>query len=199
MLGRLRTRDRLRFIETETHCVLCRHHDDNHSHQLFFACNWTSILWRKIRAWLRMNRRMATLNSATRGLSTRKKNLEARMRRVSLSITVYLIWEERNKRIFDNTYNLVELIYRKFQVFFYMILHFHEKNHLIFNIGWRLRNWLVRQVCWLDSLPSYHLIITELHLPCYGTSVIRIPDDCLSCVMLLCWVEASSFSCYIIL
>jgi hypothetical protein len=46
---------------------------------------------------------MSTLNSALRGLISRKKALEARMRRVSLGIVVYLIWEERNKRIFDNT------------------------------------------------------------------------------------------------
>jgi hypothetical protein len=46
---------------------------------------------------------MSILNSAVRGLTPRKKVLEARMRRVSLGIVVYLIWEERNKRIFDNT------------------------------------------------------------------------------------------------
>jgi hypothetical protein len=42
-----------------------------------------------------------TLYSALRGLRFRKSNLEARMRRVSLGIGAYLIWEERNKRIFE--------------------------------------------------------------------------------------------------
>lgn len=46
---------------------------------------------------LRINRSMTTLNSATRGLNSRQKNIEARMRRVSQSITVYLIWEEKTK------------------------------------------------------------------------------------------------------
>jgi len=34
---------------------------------------------------------MSTLNSAIRGLISRKKNLEARMKRVSLVVVVYLI------------------------------------------------------------------------------------------------------------
>jgi hypothetical protein len=133
MLRRLKTRDTLWFIETKTFCVFCRHHEENHSH-LFFACNWTSLLWRKIKTWLKISRCMATLSSATRGLILGKKNLEARMRRVFLSINVYLVWEERNKRIFDNTCNLVELLFHKFQVIFYMILHFHKKNHFIINV-----------------------------------------------------------------
>ena len=71
---------------------------------------------------------MTTLNSVVRGLALWSKNLEARMRRFSLGLTVYLIWEERNKRIFDSTCNLVDVIICKFQVLFYMVLHFHEKK-----------------------------------------------------------------------
>uniref|UniRef100_A0A3N7F377 Uncharacterized protein n=1 Tax=Populus trichocarpa TaxID=3694 RepID=A0A3N7F377_POPTR len=58
---------------------------------------------------------MSILNSAVRGLTPRKKVLEARMRRVSLGTVVYLIWEERNKRIFDNTCHPVDVIFLKFQ------------------------------------------------------------------------------------
>ena len=36
MLGRLRTRDRLRFIETKNSYVLRQHHEENHNH-LFFC------------------------------------------------------------------------------------------------------------------------------------------------------------------
>ena len=49
------------------------------------------------------------------------------MRRVSLAVLVYLIWEERNRGIFDNTSKLVEAVFRKFQILFYTILYFHEK------------------------------------------------------------------------
>jgi len=50
------------------------------------------------------------------------------MRRVSLVILVYLIWEERNRHIFNNTAKSVETIFRKFQILFYTILYFHEKK-----------------------------------------------------------------------
>jgi hypothetical protein len=72
---------------------------ESHSH-LFFACVWTGGLWDKIKSWLQIGRRMFTLNSAIPGLSASRCNMEFRMRRVSLAITVYLIWEERNMRVF---------------------------------------------------------------------------------------------------
>ncbi|KAL9347256.1 hypothetical protein Peur_058622 [Populus x canadensis] len=79
---------------------------------------------------------MTTLKSAVRGLSTRGKNLEARMRRVSLSMLVYLIWDERNKRIFEGKSALPALVFQKFQILFFMVLHFHEKNHFLINVAW---------------------------------------------------------------
>jgi len=57
---------------------------------------------------------MSTLNSAVRGLPSKKKNLKARMRRVSLCVLVYLIWEERNKRIFDDESTSPTLLFQKF-------------------------------------------------------------------------------------
>jgi hypothetical protein len=133
MIWKLRTRDRLWFIPTNTF-IFCRQDEESHSH-LLFSCSWTSLLCSKIKSWLRINSRMTTLNSVVRGLALWSKNLEARMRRFSLGLTVYLIWEERNKRIFDSTYNLVDVIICKFQVLFYMVLHFHEKNHFLINVG----------------------------------------------------------------
>jgi hypothetical protein len=78
---------------------------------------------------------MMTLTSAIRGLNSGGNNLEARMRRVSLGLTVYLIWEERNKRIFDGKNTSVGNIFRKFQIMFYTIFHFYEKDHHILNVG----------------------------------------------------------------
>jgi len=62
-----------------------------------------------------------TLTSAIRGLNSGGNNLEARMRRVSLGLTVYLIWEERNKRIFYGKNTSVGNIFRKFQIMFYTV------------------------------------------------------------------------------
>jgi hypothetical protein len=78
---------------------------------------------------------MMTLTSAIRGLNSGGNNLEARMRRVSLGLTVYLIWEERNKRIFDGQNTSVGNIFRKFQILFYTVFHFYEKDHHILNVG----------------------------------------------------------------
>ena len=76
-----------------------------------------------------------TLTSAISGLNSGGNNLEARMRRVSLGLTVYLIWEERNKRTFDGKNTSVGNIFRKFQIMFYTVFHFYEKDHHILNVG----------------------------------------------------------------
>ncbi|XP_038708543.1 uncharacterized protein LOC120003593 [Tripterygium wilfordii] len=55
--GKLRTKDRLWFTPTDTYCTFYRHGEESHRH-LFFACNWTSNLWGKIKSWLRRNRHM---------------------------------------------------------------------------------------------------------------------------------------------
>lgn len=78
---------------------------------------------------------MATLNSAIRGLTSNKKGLQLRMRRVSPALVVYLIWEERNKRVFDNIDKSINLIFRKYQIMFYTILYFHDKNPMAYNVA----------------------------------------------------------------
>jgi hypothetical protein len=57
------------------------------------------------------------------------------MRRVSLGITVYLIWEERNKRVFDAKSREVDVMFRRFQILFYTVFHFHEQDHLQLAVG----------------------------------------------------------------
>jgi hypothetical protein len=116
-------------------CVFYQDHEESYNH-LFFACSWTSLLWPKVKSWLRLCRGMATISSVVRGLNLKGKNTVARMKRVSLSIVVYLIWEERNIRVFENSCTLVESLFWRFQVLFYMILHFHECNHLQINVSW---------------------------------------------------------------
>jgi hypothetical protein len=78
---------------------------------------------------------MQTLISAIQGLHSQRNNLEARMRRVSLGITVYLIWEERNKRIFDGQSKEIATMFKRFQILFYIVFHFYEKDYLILYVG----------------------------------------------------------------
>jgi hypothetical protein len=117
--------DRFRFLQLDPLCVFCRVDEKSHNH-LFFSCPWTSLLWRMIKSWLYLHKRMATINSVICGLPSSRNNTASRMRRVSLGILIYLIWEERSKRVFDNSCNPVLFVFRRFQVLFYMILHFHE-------------------------------------------------------------------------
>lgn len=132
VLGKLKTKDRLTY--TDTTCVLCSQDEESHAH-LFFSCRWTSLLWAKVRSWLNNNRRMSTLHSAIRGLNTGKKDLNSRMRRVSLGIVVYLIWQERNKRVFEMSHNSVDLMFRRYQILFYTIFYFHEKDPSLVSVG----------------------------------------------------------------
>jgi len=114
VMEKLRTHDRLRFLDIDPLCVLCRLDDETHNH-LFFRCPWTSLLWRMAKSWLRLHRSMSTINSVIRGFLSSRNNLVGRMRRVSLGILIYLIWEDRNKRIFDNSCIPVSLVFHRFQ------------------------------------------------------------------------------------
>ena len=133
-LGRLRTRDRLSYLPTETVCSLCSREDETHAH-LFFNCNWTSLLWNRAKSWLRIYRPMSTLSSAIRGLNGRSKELNLRMRRVSLALLVYLIWHERNNHIFAQKSSSVDATLRRFQILFYTVLLFHEKDHSLYHVA----------------------------------------------------------------
>jgi hypothetical protein len=134
VLGKLRTRDRLRFVPPDPNCMFCRRAEESHGH-LFFACEWTCRLWALIKSWLRIERVMQTLASAIRGLCFQRNSLVARMKRAALSITTYLIWEERNKRVFDGRSREISAVFRRFQILFYTVFHFHEKDHFLLNMG----------------------------------------------------------------
>jgi len=125
VMEKLRTRDRLRFLDIDPLRVFCRLYDETHNH-LFFKCPWTSLLWRMAKSWLWLHKSMSTINSAIHGFLSGRNNLVGRTRRVSPSILIYLIWKERNKRVFDNSCTHVSLVFHRFQILFYMVLHFHE-------------------------------------------------------------------------
>ena len=78
---------------------------------------------------------MHSLSSALRWLYPHKRSMQARMNRVSLGLVVYLIWEERNRRVFDGNSRDVNIVFRRFQVLFYVIFHFHERDHSLLQVG----------------------------------------------------------------
>jgi hypothetical protein len=83
------------------------------------------LLWSRVKQRLRLNRSMSSLSGALRGLSGRSKGLHQRMRRVALPLLVHLIWNERNKRLFEHVSKSVDVVFWKFQVQLFMVLHFH--------------------------------------------------------------------------
>ena len=131
--GRLKSKDRLIFPLEDPYCNLCREAVESHEH-LFFECSWTSSLWALVRNWLNITKALTTLPSAAKYLAVRRNHLKARMRRVALTVVVYLIWEERNKRTFDGLTSTIEQIFKKFQTTCFMILFFHDKNHQVMNM-----------------------------------------------------------------
>jgi hypothetical protein len=134
LLGKLKTKDRLVYAQLDTCCIFCSKTEESHAH-LFFACTWISTLWGKIKSWLRINRHMNSLCSAVRGLKAGGKSVETRMRRLSLGLVVYLIWKERNRRIFEHrATSVLDLLFRQFQITFYTILYFQGKNPYAFNV-----------------------------------------------------------------
>jgi hypothetical protein len=134
VLGKLKTKDRLHYISPDTQCYFCRQEEETHGH-LFFACAWTSTLWGKVKYWLRLTRNMANLTSAIRAMNNNKKGLQSRMKRVGLALVVYIIWEERNRRVFENAGKSIDVLFRKFQILFYIVLYFHDNNHLAYNVA----------------------------------------------------------------
>jgi hypothetical protein len=104
---------------------------------------------------------MMSINSALRGLFPKRSNLVARMRRVSLGITVYLIWEERNKRVFDAKSREVDVMFRRFQILFYTVFHFHEQDHLQWAVGW-LSGFSGSSFCCVYGYPALWAILHGL-------------------------------------
>uniref|UniRef100_A0A6N2LZA0 Reverse transcriptase domain-containing protein n=1 Tax=Salix viminalis TaxID=40686 RepID=A0A6N2LZA0_SALVM len=77
---------------------------------------YSSSLWRNIVRWLHIHRRISSLPSAIHGLFPKRRKMVSRIRRASLAISVYLIWEEHNKRLFDSSSSSVERVFRRFQL-----------------------------------------------------------------------------------
>ena len=135
-------KDRLLFLPLDTNCIFCSQEQESHDH-LFFKCPWTSSLWGDTVHWLHIHCHMSSLTSAIRDLISKRNKMEHKMRRASLGILVYLIWEEKNKRLFDNSYTSVEKVFRRLQFLFFIVFHFQERDHFSIDVGLRVCGWWV--------------------------------------------------------
>ncbi|KAJ6407013.1 hypothetical protein OIU84_010517 [Salix udensis] len=104
--GRLRTMDRLHG-NSQRVCVLCNGHDENHDH-LFFGCSFSSSIWLDISSRAQIVWQAGNWSQAWQDIAVRcsnKNNPRHRLVGLALASSIYHIWKERNKRIFDQHFS----------------------------------------------------------------------------------------------
>ncbi|XP_074266130.1 uncharacterized protein LOC141588596 [Silene latifolia] len=97
-------------------CILCKHTEESHSH-LFFQCDFSAGLWYKILHWLKIRGRTDNFWTELEWCRSRKtrKHWKMGLLRCCLATTVYMIWQERNMRIFRDRDTDVGVILRQLQ------------------------------------------------------------------------------------
>ncbi|XP_039065401.1 uncharacterized protein LOC120210805 [Hibiscus syriacus] len=117
ILDRLPTRDRLfrMRISTDQLCILCNEEPESRNH-LFFDCAYASYIWNSIMILTNLRDTHRTWNSRIE-CSAKKwkgKSLISIILRIAWNAFNYLIWEERNRRIFKGgsrtTYQILKSI-----------------------------------------------------------------------------------------
>ncbi|KAJ6359838.1 hypothetical protein OIU77_003945 [Salix suchowensis] len=88
-------------------CVLCNGHDENHDH-LFFGCSFSSSIWLDISSRAQIVWQAGNWSQAWQDIAVRcsnKHNPRHRLVGLALASSIYHIWKERNKRIFDQHFS----------------------------------------------------------------------------------------------
>lgn len=102
--GSLKTRSLLntRGMSVENVCLLCNEQQESCSH-LFFACAYTSRVWKHILQWLGYDRNPQSWNREKRWIMRKamSRSMRCRRMRLSLACTVYSLWKERNSVLFS--------------------------------------------------------------------------------------------------
>jgi len=107
-LGRLRTMDCLSsagIIQNAT-CIFCGLQTETHEH-LFFICTTSRQVWETVTARENIYWPCCNWSNLLQWGSTnycKKNDIQHTIARLVLSTTVYLLWQERNKRVFNSQY-----------------------------------------------------------------------------------------------
>ena len=117
LLNKLPTRDRLfRFgIIEDTVCVLCRQEQETNTH-LFFDCQFTKYIWSLCKLKLGFgNSQMGSISEEAVGLQLKFKAKDTlySLSKLLLAAAVWNIWQERNRRIFQNQELNKVLVFRR--------------------------------------------------------------------------------------
>jgi len=120
-LGRLRTMDRLLSagIIQNAACILCSLHTETHEH-LFFECQFTKTVWQLVNVRAKIHWPCSTWQNLLQWAAAnycKKTHIQHIIARLLLSATVYILWYERNNRVFSNQIQaaptLVEAIFQQ--------------------------------------------------------------------------------------
>ncbi|KAK4357581.1 hypothetical protein RND71_023191 [Anisodus tanguticus] len=130
---KLRTKDKVPHVDIDRTYALCHQTDESVSH-LFFSCSHSSYICTGIRKWIGITRTMSTVDNALKYIRKegRGTGWQAKAKRPALDNTIYTIWNERNKTIFEGTrFDKDAIIFKIktsiFKVLFALFPHFVDK------------------------------------------------------------------------
>ncbi|KAJ6287587.1 hypothetical protein OIU77_005040 [Salix suchowensis] len=114
MRGRLATMDRphVQRMVSVNSCVLCGVQPETHMH-LFFQCGFSSALWVHLLSKAGMSCPFSQWDDILQWASSNfrhKTNSSHILGCYALSTSVYLTWQERNQRVFNNTHRVVSML-----------------------------------------------------------------------------------------
>ena len=106
---KLGTQDRLHNVPHGTTCLLCNAQLETHDH-LFFECQYSCHLWHIISLKGAFNTPSSTWGNLVEWISSRwkGKNLLIKSWKLCLSITIYHLWRETNRRFHTPRYMSVQ-------------------------------------------------------------------------------------------
>ncbi|KAJ9538487.1 hypothetical protein OSB04_031220 [Centaurea solstitialis] len=111
--GRLPTQDRLHWKHDppDLKCPLCNLFADSHDH-LFFMCDFSLEVWRTIKRDTRLygfaERWQEISDNLVHGRGPKKRE-----QKLALQATLYCIWRERNRRLFNNKSSSTSLVIKE--------------------------------------------------------------------------------------
>ncbi|XP_020262713.1 uncharacterized protein LOC109838703 [Asparagus officinalis] len=121
--SRLLTQDRLcrMGIISSNQCALCSNNLETCSH-LFFECQYSATVWNLVMDWLKFNWKSCNWDSIINWFShslKRKRNFTEKLKRMALAVSVYMLWSERNLRIFQEKARQPDILFRAIKITIY--------------------------------------------------------------------------------
>ncbi|KAJ6894121.1 hypothetical protein NC652_028020 [Populus alba x Populus x berolinensis] len=146
-MGRLRTMDRLHStgIITNNTCILCGLYVETHAH-LFFDCSFTGSVWRTINTRAKLQWLHTSWQDLLQWASTHYRqhnNIKHMIARLLLSTTVYLLWHQRNNRVFSSQHRTEQAIVDEiYQLIRTHLTHMANEDSMPDSVCtiWRLRD-----------------------------------------------------------